>query len=136
MKIKLPTVRDYMAPRVLTLSPDMPIMKAVDFFLEHRISGAPVLDGEALVGILSEKDCLNLLAKGYGHERPGGNVSDYMKREVATVPPSMDIYYAAGLFLKNVFRRFPVVDDGVLIGQISRRDVFVGHSAESALNRD
>ena len=46
-----------------------------------------------------------------------------MTREVETVPPQMDIYYVAGLFLKTPYRRFPVVEDGKLVGQVSRCDV-------------
>ncbi|TPV95656.1 MAG: CBS domain-containing protein [Myxococcales bacterium FL481] len=121
---KLPLVREYMATELLKLEPDCDIYDAVDFLLEHRISGAPVVspDGE-LVGVLSEKDCLKLLASGAGHERPVGQVSDYMTTVAVTIPSSMDIYFAAGIFLKHVYRRLPVVDNGRLVGQISRRDI-------------
>jgi CBS domain-containing protein len=40
-----------------------------------------------------------------------------------TIPPDMDVYYAAGLFLKVDFRRFPVVEDGKLVGAITRFDI-------------
>ncbi|MEE9383116.1 MAG: CBS domain-containing protein [Nannocystaceae bacterium] len=121
---KLPLVREYMATRLLTLAPGTDIHEAVEFFLGHKISGAPVVDPTgALVGVMSEKDCLKLLASGESHQRPRGQVEDFMTRDVATVPSSMDIYFVAGLFLKNVYRRFPVVDQGRLVGQISRRDV-------------
>lgn len=46
-----------------------------------------------------------------------------MTTEVETISPDMDLYYAAGLFLKRNYRRFPVVEDSVLVGQISRRDI-------------
>lgn len=121
---KLPLVREYMATELLCLAPDRDIYDAVDFLLEHRISGAPVVDDAGLlVGVLSEKDCLKLLASGASHERPTGTVTDFMTRDVTTIPSSMDVYFAAGLFLKHVYRRLPVVDHGKLVGQISRRDI-------------
>jgi CBS domain-containing protein len=40
-----------------------------------------------------------------------------------TISPDIDVYYAAGLFLKNNFRRFPVVEDGKLVGAITRFDI-------------
>ena len=113
-----------MATELKTLTPDTPILEAVDFLLNGRISGAPVLDDTgALVGIISEKDCLRLVARGVDNDIPAGVVGDFMTTEVQTVPPSMDIYYCAGLFLKNVYRRLPVVEDGRLVGQVSRRDL-------------
>lgn len=122
--IRLPVVRDYMVTRLHTLTPEVNIFDAVDMLVERRISGAPVVHEGHVVGMLTEKDCVRLLTKGDdADDVPTGTVGDYMVREVKTVPPTMDIYYLAGLFLKYPFRRYPVVEDGVLIGQISRRDV-------------
>ncbi len=120
----LPTVREYMATKPWTLSPDTEILNAVEFLLKHRISGAPVVDKDKhVVGMISEKDCLKLLAEGVDHDIPHGSVDKFMTTEVESIPPDMDLYYAAGLFLKRSYRRFPVVDDGTLVGQISRRDI-------------
>jgi len=54
---------------------------------------------------------------------PRGKVEAFMTRDPETVPPDMDVYYAAGLFLKRNFRRFPVVEDGRLVGAITRFDI-------------
>ena len=120
-----PLVADFMATNLFTLSPETDIRDAVDFLLEHKISGAPVVDAEGtLVGVISEKDCLRLLATGDDeHERASGTVASFMTREPATLPSSMDVYFAAGVFLTRPYRRFPVVDEGKLVGQISRRDI-------------
>lgn len=122
--IRLPVVRDYMVTRLHTLTPEVRILDAVDMLVARQVSGAPVVREGRLVGMLSEKDCVRLLSKGGDDDDvPTGTVGDYMVREVKTVPPSMDIYYLAGLFIKHPYRRYPVVEDGVLVGQISRRDV-------------
>ena len=122
---KPPVVKDYMAKTLLTLKADTNVYEAVDFLLEHKISGAPVVDNKNnLIGLISEKDCLQLLAKGAGRDLPKVKVADFMSTRVDTMLPDMDIYYAAGIFIKNVYRRFPVVNkDGKLIGQLSRRDI-------------
>lgn len=117
-----------MATQLLKLSPDDDIYDAIDALLRRKFSGAPVVDGKgALVGILSEKDCLRLLADASMHELPGGKVGDYMTRDVVTVLPETDIFSLAGYFLHRNFRRLPVVTaKGELVGQISRRDVLKG----------
>ncbi len=121
---KLPLVRDYMTKKVRTLRPETPIVDAVDLLVKHAISGAPVVDGEnRVVGMLSEKDCLPLLAKGVNHAPPEGTVSEFMAADPAILPPDMDLYYAAGVFMKKIYRRFPVVENGKLVGVISRRDI-------------
>jgi CBS domain-containing protein len=122
--LKLPTVRDYMTTKVKTLSPETPILQAVDMLVKHAISGAPVCDAEGrVVGMLSEKDCLPLIAKGVNHAPPEGTVAEFMANDPAVLPPDMDLYYAAGVFMKKIYRRFPVVENGKLVGVISRRDI-------------
>ena len=121
----LPTVREFMDRFVETLSPETDIMDAVDFLLEKRVTGALVADGRGkLVGILTESDCLKLLTLGGAdHDAPKGKVKDFMTSAVETVPPNMDIYYVAGLFLTKNFRRLPVVEDGRIVGAVTQFDI-------------
>ena len=122
---RLPTVREYMDRHVQTISPEMDIMDAVDYLLEKRVTGAIVANAQGdLVGILTEFDCLRLLTHGDARgETPRGKVKDFMTAKVQTIPPTMDIYYCAGLFANVAFRRFPVVEDGRLVGAITRFDL-------------
>lgn len=46
-----------------------------------------------------------------------------MTADVKTIPPTMDIYYCAGLFMNVSFRRFPVVENGRIVGAITRFDL-------------
>jgi CBS domain-containing protein len=120
----LPKVSDYMDTVVHTLNPKTQILDAVDFLLEKHVTGAPVVDrGDVVVGILTEKDCLNLLAAGSDAGVPQGSVADFMSTEVQTIPPDMDVYFCAGLFMNTTVRRFPVVDQGKLVGAITRFDI-------------
>ena len=115
---QLPIVRDTMQSRFHKLTPDTPILEAIRVLIRSNASGLPVVEGKKLVGFLSSTDCLKLLAEGVGGDVPDGPVRGFMSHEVKTVPPDMDVYYLAGLF-----RRYPVVEDGELIGVISRHDV-------------
>ena len=121
----LPTVREFMDKFVETLSPDTDIWEAVDFLMEKRVTGALVADSKGkLVGILTESDCLKLLTLGGpDHEAPKGKVKDFMTSKVETIPPTMDIYYVAGIFLNRNFRRLPVVEDGRIVGAVTQFDI-------------
>jgi CBS domain-containing protein len=113
-----------MDTEVYSLEPGIEILDAVGFLLEHRVTGAPVIDGAGhLLGMLTEKDCLNLVAAGADANRPRGKVADFMTTAVTTISPDTDVYYAAGLFLHQGFRRFPVVEAGKLVGAITRFDI-------------
>jgi CBS domain-containing protein len=122
--LNLPKVSEYMDTVVQTLNAETQILDAVDFLLENHVTGAPVVDGDyRVVGILTEKDCLYLLAAGSDADMPQGVVADFMTHDVKTIPPSMNVYFCAGLFMNTVVRRFPVVDDGKLVGAITRFDI-------------
>ena len=120
----LHTVQYYMTQNVVTVHKDLNIYKAIDKLLHHHISGTPVIDDSGnMVGILTEKDCLRIMANGSFHEMPGGPASRYMTEDVKTVLLETDIFVVADLFLKNHFRRVPVLNGKKLVGQISRCDV-------------
>ena len=122
--LSLPKVRDYMDTVVQTLSPETQILDAVDFLLEKHVTGAPVVDGaHRVIGILTEKDCLNLLAGGSDADVPQGTVADFMTTAVQTIPPDMNVYFCAGLFMNTTVRRFPVVEQDKLVGAITRFDI-------------
>ncbi|HSF92662.1 MAG TPA: CBS domain-containing protein [Paracoccaceae bacterium] len=119
-----PRVRDYMATDLIVLQPDMEILHAMKLLLDKRISGAPVVDAEgALVGVLSKKDCLRAALNAAYFQEWGSPVSGAMTAEVETLDAEMDLVTAAERFLASHYRRFPVLQDEKLVGQISRADV-------------
>lgn len=119
-----PTISNYMATRVLTLPPDMEIIKAMTVLLDRRYSGAPVVNATGdLVGMLSKKDCIRAALLASYHGKPGGVVADYMSREVRTLDADTDLIKASEAFINSPFRRFPVLREGRLVGQISRTDL-------------
>lgn len=124
--IKYETIADYMAKDLITFSPDQEIAEAIDIMLKKKISGGPVLNEKReLVGMLSEKDCLKVLVQSSYHNIPSGKgkVEDYMSGNVKTLEMDMDVVACANEFLTTYFRRFPVTENGILKGQISRRDI-------------
>ncbi|MGQ7956893.1 CBS domain-containing protein [Pseudomonas sp. SP16.1] len=117
-------VRDYMTRHLVTFRSDTDLFTAINRLLEHRISGAPVVDSQGhLIGMLSEGDCLRGILSGAYYEAIGGNVSAYMTTELETVSPEADIIDLSERFLRGKRGRMPVIEDGRLVGQISRHDV-------------
>ncbi|ORU90451.1 MAG: CBS domain-containing protein [Cycloclasticus sp. symbiont of Poecilosclerida sp. M] len=119
-------VKDYMATNLSTFTPDMEISEAIKFLNTHKISGAPVVDDRGnLVGMLSEKDCLEVaLQSTYYEDWVGGIVSEYMTPNVETVADTSSIVDMADKFIKSTYKRYPVLnEEGDLVGQVSRSDV-------------
>ncbi len=127
MRPDVPTARDIMTRRLVTVRPEMRADEAAGILLKHNISGAPVVDGEGnLLGLLSEYDCLRAVAAAeYDFDRHDVvvTVEELMTTHTHTVAPEMDLFAIAHEFLNRRVRRFPVVEAGHLLGQVSRRDV-------------
>lgn len=117
-------VKEFMNRNLFTLDPETDVYDAIDTLITKNINSAAVINNQGkLVGILSEKDCLlTLIAEVYDN-LPGTTVEAYMTKNVVTVTPEQDIFTVADMFLKNHFRRVLVVEDGNLIGQITRKDL-------------
>lgn len=119
------TAADIMTRDLVTVHPDTNVLEAVDRLLEHKISGAPVVDETGhLVGILSELDCVKHMCSRAMENLPPLEVSELMTREVQTVTPDTNLLTLAHIFTTKRYRRLPVVDpQGHLLGQLSRRDL-------------
>jgi CBS domain-containing protein len=124
---RIPTARDVMTTALVTLHPDTTLFDAIRLMLKNQISGAPVLDETGhLAGMFSERNCLQVLTAGefYSDDlREEGTVGNYMTQEFESVGPEIDIYSLSQRFLTHAVRRLPVLEDGELVGQVSRRDV-------------
>lgn len=124
MPIKSAKVQDYMSGKLVTLRPGTDVMDAMREFVHQKISGAPVVDDHGhLVGMLSEFDCLKVVLRAGYYGEPGGPVSELMVTDVQTVHADMNIVDLAQLFQESRLRRYPVLKDNRVVGQISRRDV-------------
>jgi predicted transcriptional regulator len=121
-----PLVSEYMAKKLITFSPDSDIHSAIDTMLKFKISGAPVINHQKeLMGVLSEVDCMRLIVNAYYDNQPTAQtkVKDFMSHTVTTIDAKATILEAAQMFINAKFKRLPVVENGVLVGQISRTDV-------------
>lgn len=121
---KLARLSDVMKTDLVTMAPDMEIVRAVATLLETGVSGAPVLDAEGgLVGVLSKRDCLKAALSASYYKQWGGSVADYMSSEPQTLDADLDLVSACEIMIASPFRRFPVTRHGRLVGQVSRTDI-------------
>lgn len=118
-------VRDFMTSKLVTLDGSLDVFDAIDHLLSKRISGAPVVDDKgAFRGIFSEKTAMRVLSAALHDGLPGSKVEDYMNVDRNRIIDQSDLLIdIAQRFLETPYRRLPVLRDGILIGQVSRRDV-------------
>ena len=126
---RLPIVEDFMDRTFNTVKPDTRIHDAMKLMLDKQLIGVLVVDDKKnLVGAFSEKDCLKVLLHSGFYDFPDDTVEHYMHAVSMTVTSTLDIIRAAQIFLDNPFRRLAVVDDGKLVGQLTRHDIVRGMS--------
>src|SRR2546425_446553 len=115
------TAQDAMTKDVVTVSPEATVEETIRLLIDHRISGAPVLDNEGtLIGIVTE---FQLLEVTYDPRLRGRRVKDFMTKAPITVAPFALLSEVVNLFVLHRIRRLPVVENKRLVGIIARRDV-------------
>lgn len=144
-------VKDLMTSDVIVVNMSTPFKRLEQLMAEHRISAVPVVDSDgSLVGIVSEADLLLKAEAAVGARRDWGpgsrqrhskaeaqNAGGLMSSQVLTIAPTAPLAAAARLMRKGEVKRLPVVDEGRLVGIISRADVLKSYlRADADILRD
>ena len=117
--------KDIMVTKLVTLTAEMDALEAMRRLLHHRVSGAPVVDGEGnYLGVFSEKNAMRFLLDLAYEQLPSSQVGAFMDTAMErTIGEETDLLTIAEIFLNTEYRRLPVLRGTKLVGQISRRDV-------------
>jgi CBS domain-containing protein len=145
-------VGEVMTREVVTVPPGASLKEAARLLVEHRISGLPVVDNQNhVLGVVSEADVLPKEATGLPLRRPlawltsepgidkskleAHLVGEAMTAPALTIEPNRAVGAAAKLMVEKDINRLPVVEDGKLVGIVTRADLvraFVRTDAEIA----
>ncbi|KKU72873.1 MAG: CBS domain containing protein [Parcubacteria group bacterium GW2011_GWA2_47_26] len=137
-------VKEVMKIKVVTLDPEMTCREAAEVLLQHKISGAPVVDTRGkLLGVISEKDLFRAIYPNYRefHEGEGAyldfekleqeakgagdkKISEVMSSRLIVAAPDTPILQIGAQMIASGIHRVPVVDNGKLVGMVSRRDIY------------
>lgn len=115
---------DIMVKRLVTLRPEANVFQAIETLLKNKISGAPVVDEQGqLLGMFSQKCCMQVLVDAAYEGFPANEVRAFMEKDPESIEENTQLISIANFFLITPSRQLPVLRDGKLVGQISRRDV-------------
>lgn len=115
------TAKDIMTREVITIRAEAPSREALFKLIENQISGMPVVDeADEMVGIITEKDLLNLILSG---TLPQTTVIEVMTREVVSFPPDTPYEKICLSLIEHNYRRIPIVEGKKVVGIVSRRDL-------------
>jgi CBS domain-containing protein len=107
---------------VLTVTGATPVRDAVALLAARKIGAVPVVEGDRVVGIMSERDVIYCLQSD-GAAMLDWTVDRIMTAPAITVTPGSEIMSALSLMTRRRIRHLPVVDDEVLIGLVSIGDL-------------
>ena len=119
-------VSDFMTTELITFRANQTLEEVIDILIKNKISGGPVVnDKHELIGIISEGDCIKQISESRYHNMPmtEDSIERYMAKDIQTIDGNLNVFDAAKQFLDSKRRRFPIVKDGKLVGQISQKDI-------------
>ena len=119
-------VEDYMSKSLITFKKDQLVIEVMEALTKNKISGAPVVNEyNELEGIISDGDCMKQISESRYYNMPIGDmrIEQFMSTDIKPIDRKVNIFDCANLFHVHNCRRFPIVEDGKLIGMISRKDV-------------
>lgn len=131
-------IKDIMTKEVATLGSEDELSLANDIMRLGRIRHLPVVSGEGVVGIISERDLFRsslAQALGYGNKDSREvmktlRIKDVMVKQVTTVPPDMELKDAVGLMVERKIGCLPVVQDNKLLGLVTETDILMQYCKE------
>ncbi|MCX8172379.1 MAG: CBS domain-containing protein [Archaeoglobaceae archaeon] len=114
-------VKEIMERQVIYLFEKDSVDTAVELMFEKRVGGCPIVDkDEIVVGIITERDILEFLAS---KKTVDGVAEEFMTKNVVTLRPKDTIETAMKTMISKRFRRLPVIEDGILIGILTAREI-------------
>jgi CBS domain-containing protein len=108
--------------RVLTIEPGRTVREAIDRLVEHRIGALLVVDGESIVGIITERDILREAAR-HADRLDRRLVREAMTADLIVGVPDDDLTYVMGIMTRNKIRHLPIVEGRELRGIVSIGDL-------------
>ncbi len=120
--------KDIMQTDIITVSEQASVREAVAILTEKRITGLPVVNEDgSFVGIISEKDILLMayhkIVGTCDEAMNSRKVTDVMTSKVVSYRSEDNLADVCQCFMDYPFRRVPILDDGRLVGLISRKDI-------------
>lgn len=115
-------VKDVMNPKVVVAKPTATIKEAAKVMSELRISGIVIMEGESIVGIMTEMDIMSKVV-AQAKDAETTMIRDVMTKEVVTIEPDKTLEDACSLMVEKKVKRLPVVVSGKLVGIITATDV-------------
>ncbi len=114
-------LEEIMEKNVVTIPYTASFEDAVETMFERRVGGCPIVDKEeVVVGIITERDVVKYLSR---QKTLDGYASDYMTKGIVTIKPKDTIEDAMKTMIKRKLRRLPVIDEGILVGLITVREI-------------
>ncbi|HEY3318189.1 MAG TPA: CBS domain-containing protein [Coriobacteriia bacterium] len=122
---------DIASSPVRTVTPATTMREAGQLMNRWGHGGLPVLDGTRVAGIVTRKDVDKAVRHGLEH----APVKGFMAREVISVGPSADLTALERLLTREGIGRLPVVEDGKLVGIVTRKDLLRAEHGDAYLDR-
>jgi CBS domain-containing protein len=116
----MPQARRHMSRDLLSVEPSLTLTEVAKRMVDKDVGAVLVMEGERLVGILTERDVLRAVARGIDDSTA---VADYMTRNPETLEPDESTEHAAVLMIHGGFRHLPVTDGDEVVGMLSIRDL-------------
>jgi CBS domain-containing protein len=116
-------VGELMQPEVWQTYPEENLADAAARMRDHGVGSLPVVAGDELIGILTERDLMWAMADGAAPHVT--RVSTYMSTAPVVAKPETDVIAAARLMVQHDVRHLPVVVAGRLVGMVSARDLLI-----------
>jgi CBS domain-containing protein len=117
---RVSVVADHMSRGLLTVAPEERLGEAARRMAGRGVGAVLVMEGGKLAGILTERDLLKAVARGFTED---AKVADWMTRHPETIESSDATDHAAALMIHGGFRHLPVTEGGDVVGIISIRDL-------------
>ena len=117
-------IKNLMSTSLITIDKDQSLADALKLLRKNRISRLPVLNNKELTGIISERDIAKKLGSSKYESMPASrlHVSSVMVKDIISVPQSMRLAEVANIMLENGIGSVPVIDDGKMVGIVSKAD--------------